>query len=36
MQEAALIFLGLLVVAIVNFLGLKEIVKTLRETRPKN
>jgi hypothetical protein len=35
MQEAALIFLGLLVVAIVIFLGLKEIAKALRETKPK-
>ncbi len=36
MQEAALVFLGLLIVAIVNFLGLKEVVKALRETKPKS
>jgi hypothetical protein len=35
MQEAALIFLGLLVVAIMNFLGLKQIVKALQETKGK-
>jgi len=33
MQEASLIFLGLLIVAIVNFLGLREINKTLQQTK---
>ncbi len=33
MQESALIFLGLLIVAIVNFLGLREINKTLQQPR---
>jgi hypothetical protein len=33
MQEAALIFLGLIVVAIVNFLGLREINKSLQQLK---
>jgi hypothetical protein len=33
MQEAALIFLGLIIVAIVNFLGLREINKTLKQSQ---
>ena len=35
MQEAVLIFLGLIIVAIVNFLGAKQIVKALQESRGK-
>lgn len=33
MQEASLIFLGLIIVAIVNFLGLREINKTLQQSK---
>jgi hypothetical protein len=36
MQEAALVFLGLLIVAIVNFLGMKELVRAIRDTKPKS
>ena len=35
MQEAVLVFLGLLIVAIVNFLGMRQIVRTLQETKGK-
>lgn len=35
MQEAVLVFLGLVIVAIVNFLGLRQIVTTLKETKGK-
>lgn len=35
MQEAVLVFLGLIVVATVNFLGMRQIVTTLKETRGK-
>ncbi len=33
MPEAVFIFLGLVIVAIVNFLGFRQVVKTLQETR---
>jgi hypothetical protein len=33
MDEAALIFLGLVILAIVNFLGFRQIVKTLQEKK---
>ncbi len=33
MEEAVLVFLGLIIVAIVNFLGFRQVVKTLQETR---
>ena len=36
MESAALIFLGLVIVAIVNLLGFRQIVKTLLETKSKN
>ncbi len=35
MQEAVLVFLGLIIVAIVNFLGMRQIIKTLQETKGK-
>ena len=35
MQEAVLVFLGLVIVSIVNFLGMRQIVRTLQETRGK-
>ncbi len=35
MQEAVLVFLGLVIVAIVNFLGMRQIVRTLQETKGK-
>lgn len=35
MQEAALVFFGLIIVAIVNFLGLRQIVRTLEQTKGK-
>jgi hypothetical protein len=36
MQEAVLIFFGLIIVSIVNFLGFKQLTKTLEATRGKN
>ena len=36
MQEAVLIFFGLIIVSIVNYLGFKQLAKTLEETRGKN
>ena len=33
MNQAVLIFLGLVIVAIVNFLGFRQLCKTLQETR---
>ena len=33
MQEAILIFFGLVIVAIVNFLGFREVCKALRESK---
>ena len=35
MQEAVLVFFGLVIVAIVNFLGMRQIVRTLQETKGK-
>ena len=34
-EEAMLVLLGLLIVAIVNFLGMRQIVRTLQETKGK-
>jgi len=31
MQEAALVFLGLVIVAVVNFLGMRQIYKAIQE-----
>lgn len=36
MEEAVLVFFGLLIVAIVNLLGFRQVVKTLLETRGKS
>ncbi len=36
MEQAALIFFGLIIVAIVNLLGFRQVVKTLLETRGKS
>jgi hypothetical protein len=33
MDEMALVFLGLLIVAIVNFLGFRQVVKALQEKK---
>ena len=33
MDQAALVFLGLVIVAIVNFLGFRQVCKTLQETK---
>jgi hypothetical protein len=33
MAEAALIFLGLVILAIVNFLGLRQVTKALQEKK---
>lgn len=33
MDQAVLIFLGLLIVAIVNFLGLRQVCKTIQESK---
>ena len=33
MKQAALIFLGLVIVAIVNFLGFRQLCKALQETK---
>ena len=33
MPEAVFIFLGLVIVAIVNFLGFRQVVKTLEQTK---
>lgn len=33
MTEAVLVFFGLVIVAIVNFLGFRQIARTLKETR---
>jgi hypothetical protein len=35
MQEAALVFLGLVIVAVVNFLGLRKIARALETTKDK-
>ena len=35
MTEAVLVFFGLVIVAIVNFLGMRQIVKALQETKGK-
>lgn len=35
MQEAVIVFFGLVIVSIVNFLGMRQIVRTLQETRGK-
>jgi hypothetical protein len=33
MQQAVLVFFGLVIVAIVNFLGFREVSKALRESK---
>ena len=33
MAESALIFLGLVILAIVNFLGFRQLIKTLQEKK---
>jgi hypothetical protein len=33
MQEAVLVFFGLVIVAIVNFLGFRQVCKTIQESR---
>ena len=35
MQEAALVFLGLVIVAIVNFLGLRQICRAIQDSKKK-
>jgi hypothetical protein len=35
MQEAALVFFGLVIVAIVNFLGLRQISKSIQDHKKK-
>ncbi len=35
MQEAGMVLLGLVIVAIVNFLGMRQIVRTMKETSGK-
>lgn len=35
MEQAVLIFFGLIIVSIVNFLGFKQLAKILQETRGK-
>jgi hypothetical protein len=35
MEEAALVFLGLVILSVVNFLGFRQLVRALGQTRTK-